>query len=314
MKVKVCDSVANLHSRIIEYYSDSELRKFANLTLNRKVEIWTETLERRFKYFWNLESRNSVFKKKSKKTDDDSENIKPITKTINIKTRKSHPEFSANLIFDFDATKKLFIVEITNEYSACGDDVTQTYTRILEEEILDIKRQMEEKYSDEMFLRDFFATLHAHNLSTVRGIEAIVMHVIYRNAIRHYPMFKNLSYGDRLDIMAKAFSNGHTRAHNVRDIYGYAKVTFETLCMYGLIDVIYLYDRTINQYKIYSKTYERRITRRNPERPAEVWEYDYLVYAMYEYTTNTGVMLRTCFHPADLWLLLTGRGTEVYIR
>lgn len=287
MKVRVSDSIVNLRERIVETYSESEMRAYNTLSFNEKEEILSETFERRFKVFWN--SVTTVFKKEVEQ----EEESEKIDNQLEVRPKKNEEDVVALLGFDFNKRDNIFEVKIENVSSSSKND----YRDQIERDLLETKKYLENNYTNRMFLGDFFATLHAHRLSVVTAHEATMMYDIYPRVIKHYPAFKRLPYSYQMDFMRKAYLHGRVRVNTAHDIYGFAKATFEMLDKEGLINEL-VYGRLMEQ------VYERRITRRHPEIRSEIWQRNYLVYVTYEYMATTGDRIRESYHPSDLWLIL----------
>lgn len=297
MKVSISDSIANLYRSIVEYYSDSEMQDYNALAIGAKEQILSETFERRFKSFWNSVTTN--FKKDANQEEEESQEKKrkKLNKEFVVIPKKVDEDFVAVLGFNFDIYENMFEIQ-TKSINASDSSAEQEYTKLLKNEIFEVKKCMEDEYTKRMFLKDFFATLHAHRLSIVKSYEATMMYEIYPRVLEHYPAFKKLPFGDQMNVMRKAYLRGRARSHIAHDIYGFAKATFEQLDAEGLIgELMKIWPRKL--------VYERRITRRNPEIPSEIWQKNYLVYATYEYTAKTGDKIRESYHPSDLWLILT---------
>ena len=160
---------------------------------------------------------------------------------------------------------------------------------------------------EEKFVRSLFSLLHAGRWTSATSDDAVTMYKIYNRALYYYPQFEACSYETQISIMHEAFMKG--RLFENHDIHVYAQATFQVFESNGLIDTIIAPDRIENIYKEYHKVFEHRVTRRNYEHPSEVWEYNALIYVMYEYMGRSGVKFKTCFHPSDLWNLLSGQRT-----
>ena len=203
------------------------------------------------------------------------------------------------LCFYFDIYKDVFEIEISS-VTADNSAQEQEYIQVLNKDLEEIKACMEDKYIEKMFVKDFFATIHAHRLSVVTGTEASLMFEIYQKAKQYYPDFSDISNLQQMMVMHKGYLRGRVKGHFAHDIYGFAKSTFEQLDEEGLIS------KLNNDGKIKNLVYERRIDRRDPGNPSVIWQQNYLVYATYEYTSSmTDEKLRTSYHPSDLWLYLT---------
>ncbi len=207
-------------------------------------------------------------------------------------------------------------------------NITELYKRIMENNVdyelrnvalLSIKEQNDiyskaygrfsRKLSNEektqiQFIRSLFSILHAMGLTIVTPEEAVIMYKIYLNALYYYPQFAECSYATRIEIMHEGYMKG--RIYKSHDIYVFSKEIFLVLANRGLIDTIVCADKIENVNKRFNKVYERRQNRTDYENPSIVWEYNALIYVMYEYKARSGDMMRTSFHVSDLWSLLNG--------
>lgn len=154
------------------------------------------------------------------------------------------------------------------------------------------------------FLENLFSIIHANGLTDVTPEDAVRMYQIYNNAYRYYPQFEeNCSYAKQIRILHEAYVIG--RGHGIHDIYVYAKETFSVLSKEGVIDKVWFFNEYSKEYNLLNKVYEKRITRRNPDYPTEVWEYNALIYVIYQYGTKSGESIKTAIHVSDLWNLLS---------
>lgn len=292
MKVVVGNSISNLYRKIVDYHEDFEVRDYTALTVDKKEEVLAETFERRFKAFWNSFQRSTCFKKEVQE-----EEKAKIEKRSFLVTTKAKSSFTALFCFYFDIYNDVFEIEISN-VAAETPEIEQEYMKFLNKELAEIKTCLEEEYTERRFVKDFFNTLHVHRLSLVTGNEAVLMFDIYRRAKRYYPDFRDMPYWQQMRVMHEGYLRGRVRAYSAHDIYGMAKATFEQLDKEGLIG-------KLDNGVLKELVYERRITRRAPEFPFEIWQRDYLVYATYEYKASTGEKIRISYHPSELWLYLT---------
>lgn len=296
MNVNINRNVTDLSTRMVEYYSDSELREYDALNPFEKDDILKETYKRGFLAYWNAPNRPTLFER--------SDEGKEEQQVFRVASRVKGA-FCADINFEFDYYSDKFKVDwIAKE----ADETQNNYSDAFNQEMEEVKACMEKSYDESNFIRDFFRVLHARRLTMVTSNEAVAMYSIYQNAMDVFPDFKRLTYSARLQNMHKAYMRGRIRNHTTRDIYTFAKATFEEFDDDDLISKVIAYNPIAGMVKNYRKVYERRITRVNPSRPSEVWEYNYLVYATYEYTTKTGEKVRISFHPSELWSFLHREG------
>ena len=295
MRVRIGDSISNLYRKIVDNHESFEVRDYVALDMKEREEILSETFGRRFKAFWNSCNRSTIFKKEAQEEEKEKiENNNSFLVTTKVKSG-----FTAMLCFYFDIYKDVFEIEISS-VTADNSAQEQEYIQVLNKDLEEIKACMEDKYIEKMFVKDFFATIHAHRLSVVTGTEASLMFEIYQKAKQYYPDLRDISYLQQMMVMHKGYLRGRVKGHFAHDIYGFAKSTFEQLDEEGLIS------KLNNDGKIKNLVYERRIDRRDPGNPSVIWQQNYLVYATYEYTSSmTDEKLRTSYHPSDLWLYLT---------
>lgn len=166
-----------------------------------------------------------------------------------------------------------------------------------------IFRVDKDEKAQEEFLKAFFSTIHAMRLTIATPEEALIMHRIYNNALHCFPQFARYRYDAQIEIMHEAYMRG--RVQKDHDIHVFAKATFMVFAEKGLIDTIVYVDKIENVHKQFNKIYEQRKTRTDCEHPSDVWEYNSLIFVMYEYKGKSGATMRTSFHVSDLWELLT---------
>lgn len=157
----------------------------------------------------------------------------------------------------------------------------------------------------EQFLRALFSVLHALRLTVITSEDAVIMYRIYNNALYYYPQFAESSYDTQIRIMREGYLKG--RLHHSHDIHVFSKATFMVLAEEGLIDNITNIGKIRGGGRLYTKVYERRITRRDYDHPSVIYENNALIFVTYEYKAGSnGTPLRTSIHVSDLWNLLSG--------
>lgn len=310
--MKISNHIISLLDRILAYRDyESDLQIFDEMPIDQKEEIFMETFKRRFKVFWNNSSRQGLFKMFAVEENEESEVLKGNGFGI---ASNEKDKFHAMLNFAFNSYSNEFIV--SSHVTVVADkDTSEVYTNCLNKELEELKMSIEDiyVYSEKDFLKDFFNTLHAHRLTMVTGTEAVIMYEIYGNAVESFPCFGRLSYSDQIAVMHRCYMRARTRSRGSHDIYAFAQESFWQFDEEGLIYEVIAYNPIAGGVKEYHSIYERRINRSNPDRPSEIWQLNYLVYATYEYTTKIGERLHISFHPSELWSLLHGRRMEVAV-
>lgn len=306
-----------------------ELQEFEALSPFLRLDILTEVFQRIFLTFWMYSgskksdwNRKRVVEKKKKKCEDGSTNFdnEMLTKVVLLSSKvtesgeeveedvpdakddqKKKPLVTAKAKFSYD--EKMGILEITVEDVKGPDMVTEIlYQTELENELEDAKVAMENDLDMEDFLKAFFNTLHVHDLTSVMGGEAISMYRIYKNARVAYPVFRGLNYGEQINLLRKGYRSARTIASHSRDIYSFAKATFDAFDEHGaILDKVFAREPISNKFKTYTRVGENRLDRRNPENTTQIWERDCLIYVQYEYDIAGGATLRTAMLAFDLW-------------
>ncbi len=307
-----------------------ELQEFEALSPFLRLDILTEVFQRIFLTFWMYSgskksdwNRKRVVEKKKKKSEDGSTNFdnEMLTKVILLSSKvtesgeeieddvpnakdddqKKKPLVTAKAKFLYDEKKGILEIEVEDVKGP--DMVTEIlYQNELENELEAAKVAMENDLDMEDFLKGFFNTLHVHDLTTVMGGEAISMYRIYKNARVAYPVFRSLNYGEQINLLRKGYRSARTISSHARDIYSFAKATFDAFDEHGaILEKVFAREPISNKFKTYTRVGENRLDRRNPEKPSQIWESDCLIYVQYEYEIAGGATLRSAMLAFDLW-------------
>ena len=81
-------------------------------------------------------------------------------------------------------------------------------------------------YSKDAFASDFFDTLRRHRLTDKVGGEILLMKEIYYAAAKVFPLFKELSEEEKIQILDMAYTIGKRVERGKRDIHSFSKATF----------------------------------------------------------------------------------------
>lgn len=299
MEIQISKSIIGLYNRIVDSNLELETRQFASMNANTKNVILLETYERIFKSFWNNPARVSNFKKDSE-TKVEEEEITVLQSVFPVASKNKAVHYTADLNFEFIPKQNRIKVAVTNQ-NARNRKAKDAYTVCLNKELREIKKDFEEICSPMHFVKAFFTTLKAHNLSRINGREAASMYRIYTKALDHYPLFKDLPYKRQIDVMQKGMRKAIVQSHKNRDIHLYAKSTFEILSKENLISSL----TGIGEFNYtYHAVGENRKTRRDYEHYSEIWEYDCLIFVNYQYLVRDSVTMQTSFSAFDLWHIL----------
>ena len=127
------------------------------------------------------------------------------------------------------------------------------------------------------------------------------MYRVYNNALKYFPQFKTLNGKTRADVMDRGYRRSRGQRSGSKDIWTFAKGTFEVFANDGLIDEVIREDHVTGKLVKHTKFMENRKDRRNPDKPREIWEENALIFVGYQYGAHR---LRTSILAYDLWSLL----------
>lgn len=311
-----------------------ETREFEKLSYFRKQEILTEIFQRAFLSVWKNVVKNTEWHKQrvcsKKENEDELLNKKSLDQTMNVYSkamfaeeyesnkRKKH-KATAKINFSYNEDNGILDVEI-DEFKTIEPKYEEIFKYSLNKELEEVKssieksvkESIEERFDIRIFLKCFYDTLHIHELTSVTGNDASNVYQIFMNAKESYPLFKKEKYTTQLDILRKGYRLAINSPGNSRDINSFAKGVFEAIATHGdgyLTKKIYAKEKATERYANFTKVFEKREDRYDPEHPSTVWEKDALIFATYEHTTichGSVTTLRTSFLAFDLWHMLVG--------
>lgn len=325
--MKICVEVRKNWLNTVVHDDARELRDYKSLSAAERLEILTEVFQRAFLAFWLYGSkktewnRRRITQNKKGKTESFGTDNEQLPQTVMLYSKalvsggsvgeeenlneKKVPKATAKANFSFDMQKSILHVEVTDVVTENSED-RKAFESSLESELRAAKVAMESYMGMDRFLKTFFDTLHIRRITSVMGGEAVTMHRIYKNAMQSYPLFKGLSYNTRIDLLRKGYRSARAMSGGSRDIHSFAKATFEAFdAQGGVLGKVYTREAITNKYKTFTKVYENRRNRCNPENPSQIWESNSLIFAEYEHPIADGsATLRTSFLAFDLWDLL----------
>ena len=196
MVYRIESFISKTLNTIADTIYNEKICKFSTLSLFEQNNLLTEAFVRGWKSYWtDYEKSNSLFNRTI------STNRKnPLSISINSKNKADGVTITLDFVF-----KSYTSFEVNPTISAYSKKMEDLYRRELNSELTAIKNMVNFSYGHGMFLRDFFDTLHQHNLSVLTGKEAYWMYKIYNNAVKYYPDFKNMYLQKQIDIIQKAF-------------------------------------------------------------------------------------------------------------
>lgn len=304
-----------------------ELRGYNDLSVFERLEILTEVFQRAFLAFWLYSSKNTewnrrrVTQHKKGKEETYGFDNEQLSQTVLLYSKelvnggsvgegeklneKKIPKATAKANFSFDMKKSVLHVVVTDIVTENSND-RKVFEASLESELVAAKAAMEHYMGMDRFLKVFFDTLHVRGLTDVMGGEAVTMHRIYKNALQFYPVFKALNYNTQIDLLRKGYRTARRMSGHSRDIHSFAKATFHAFDAHGeVLGKVYTREAITNRYKMFTKVYENRKDRRNPDMHSQIWESNSLIFAEYEHPIADGsTTLRTSFLAFDLWDML----------
>lgn len=288
---------------------------YMNLPWYEKNEILMQTFQRAMLFFWLTSGKRSVWSrvKSGAEKDDVTQEVGDtellsseiaLTSKSKYKEEKKEgakvAEATARVSCSFDAAKFELHVEVL-EISAKDDATHKYYEKLLKKELNDARNDMEFFLGMEEFLRCFFDTLHSKLVTMVTGSEAVHMYHVYNNALKYFPQFKKLNDKTRADVMDQGYRRSRSQRSGSKDIWTFAKGTFEMFASNGLIDEVIKENQITGKLVKHTKIMENRKDRCNPDNPREIWEKNALIFVDYKYGTH---QLRTSVLAYDLWSLL----------
>ena len=194
--------------------------------------------------------------------------------TLTLATKESHtkkvgthtalePNAKFSLSFEYSYSDEELTVFWAEDNSNSFDYSTK-YIPILIKELYSVKEYFENKYSKSNFFIHFFDAANSLGYCRADGQSAVNMMKIYKNALIHYPDFRNLNKESQINLLYSCVGRS--------DIYIMAKNTFYAFLRHNLIEN-YINESTLSEkiisYKLikphYDTVYNRTLKKRVPD-------------------------------------------------
>lgn len=313
--IRIGDKVFNKIDGITSFF-DTDLNQQYK---DNQHKILRETFQRAWKHFWDIHSNSwfekaidigiennssisyfsnciTVFSKAKQKITTVIEKKHPNAKKSSDASVKSAavvtvPDIQFTLRFEYDDKTKSLTVSI-DSYQINNDEVDlDSYVKALNDELQRIKNCfLHGSYKGAKILENFIDTLHAHNYTSIKGVDARIMKEIYPKIKEHFLDFNGFSFERQRSILTKACLRGMLNER--KDVYSFAKATFEVLVDADAINVVEAFGYTNKKICEHRKDLVDNETH-------EIWAKNVLIFT--DYTNGT---FRTSYHSHDLWSLL----------
>ena len=159
------------------------------------------------------------------------------------------------------------------------------------------------EYEEEsMFLKKFIKSMNScGKIRMVSGSEINELTRLYRNCIRHYPLFAKLTIAEQIRVFQEAYRLDDS-------LYRNAKNLFDIFYKRGIVNEFIRFDAYIGRQLHYSRLInEDHVNNHHKGRPS-----DNIITMSYEWTASGyGVRIRQVFHVSELWITLTLSGRAI---
>ena len=267
-----------------------ELSKYHELSKEKRIEVISKFWANLVKFVLLNKFENTYWREADAK---EKEFFSSMQEAIILKGKKQADE--AYLILNVSYNQALSVAEIVPYVIAKDESTKERLLDKVSQQLILVEKFLARNLTEELAIKYCFETLYGEKLCSVRGDEAVTMYKIMMRAIKHYPEFAKLDKDDQYEVLRKGFARGRIINARERDMYTFARATFEVMEKLGLTRFVYKYDPNLNKYK----TYER--CGASPHRiPHSICPR----FIMYKFGTASGVEIRTSFMPFDLWEML----------
>ena len=312
--IRIGDKVFNKIDGITRFF-DTDLNKQYE---DNQHKILRETFQRAWKHFWDIHSNHffekgidignennssisyfsdciTVFSKAKQKMNTVIKKKNPYAKSSGASVKSAAivavPDIQFTLKFKYEDKMRTLTVSL-DSYQINNDEVDlDSYVKALNDELQRIRNCfLHGSYKGAKILENFIDTLHAHNYTSIKGVDAKIMKEIYPKIKEHFLDFNKFSFERQKAILLKACLRGMQNER--KDIHSFAKATFEVLVESNAINVVEAFGYTnkkICEHRKDLMDYETH----------EIWAKNILIFTDY----NTGTF-RTSYHSHDLWALL----------
>ncbi len=271
-----------------------ELSEYKALPEQSKIEIIAKFWANLVKFvLLNKLNYNYWREPEAKERDLNKKFFSDFPNSIVLKGKKQNDQACLALTVSYNDA--LSAIEI-NPYVVAKDKATEEHLldKVSQQLIL-VEKFLARNLTKELAIKFCYETLYSQDLCSVRGDEAVTMYKIMMRAIKHYPDFAAINDDMKREVLSKGFYRARCVSARERDVYTFARATFESLESFGLTSVVYKFDPNLNKYK----TYERC-----GQSPNYLPHSNCPRFISYKFGTSSGVEIGTSFLPFDLWELL----------
>jgi len=260
---------------------------------DERQNFFLETFMRSWKYFWmEYKSRSNPFNKElfwGLETGDFVFEMFPKNPKENVEEENVEEENTAKVILKFFFRSNSSF-EVTVDVSASTEVLHQKYLQAANKILDDISLDFILRYEETHFLRDWFETLHAHEMSQLTGKEAVWIYKIHNNAVKHFPVYRRMPLHKQINLLQSGALRALRCDHKLRDIHVFAKSCFKEI-------------KAANAANSFIAPTTKQYNKIASHNQGELSFGDYL----YE---EAGLLFRTSIHDFDLWNTLCSSSTE----
>lgn len=156
----------------------------------------------------------------------------------------------------------------------------EKYLSNLVTELNNVSKLFERKYSNDLFILNFFDTLRAHKYCIPNGKDVLYVKNIYPNILKHFPEFDNLPKDEKINTLH--FACKIARKSQKRDYYTFSSAIFYSIAKTDGINTLVKYDTNVQKVLTYKKVKVHYQIQVNPVSSDEIWENKRLVYVEYQ--------------------------------
>lgn len=271
-----------------------ELNEYNALSRERKIEVISKFWSSLVRFVF-LNKLNVTYWREAdaKEREIAKQYFSTIPDAIVLKGRKQEDE--AFLALTVSYNEELCSAEITPYVVAKDKATEELLAGKIGHILIALEKYLARKLTKEMAIKHCYEALYGQGLCSVRGDDAVTMYRIMRKAIYHYPKFAELDDCNKRDILRKGYYRGMQVSARERDMFSFARATFEVFFVHGLANVVYKFDPNLNKYKTYERCGQSPYCIPSSVCPR---------FIMYKFGTSIGVDIKTSFLPFDLWELL----------
>lgn len=247
-----CNNGRTLQKRILAYAREEadKIRRLSSEEQNLLFEeIYRQMIKERLT--GGGKAGESLWKFVEDKLELKNKNTISFPKTLAFKGKCAASEAVAVVSVEYDSATNS--VDVKHMVNAATEEEKEKYEANLEDELFDIAISFEKDLSEELFIKIFFEVLCSAKLSNVVGRDAVYMKRIMEVAPRYFVLFSNEPDFKKIEILRKAYFEGRTVASNLRDIYTFARATFEQFVIAGLDRQVRKFDYALQKRKTFTK-------------------------------------------------------------